>query len=121
LWPASLWQAGLIAPKFFPFPPSADTDLQHICMNSRGLRVFCDEGVKKLRNHYRPERHYMRGPGPKWQEKHAAALVSAASAQLQSGPASPSRHARKQVHTHAMWILPAAMVLIGLAAAVALA
>jgi hypothetical protein len=20
---------------------------------------------------YRPERHYMRGPGPKWQEKHA--------------------------------------------------
>jgi len=22
---------------------------------------------------YRPERHYMRGPGPKWREKHAAA------------------------------------------------
>jgi hypothetical protein len=21
---------------------------------------------------YRPERHYMRGPGPKWREKHAA-------------------------------------------------
>jgi hypothetical protein len=20
---------------------------------------------------YRPERHYMRGPGPKWREKHA--------------------------------------------------
>jgi hypothetical protein len=22
------------------------------------------------RDHYRPERHYMRGPGPKWQERH---------------------------------------------------
>jgi hypothetical protein len=22
---------------------------------------------------YRPERHYMRGPGPKWREKHARA------------------------------------------------
>jgi hypothetical protein len=21
---------------------------------------------------YRPERHYMRGPGPKWQERHSA-------------------------------------------------
>ena len=23
-------------------------------------------------NVYRPEAHYMRGPGPKWREKHAA-------------------------------------------------
>jgi|GEM_PF-3795133 hypothetical protein len=23
-----------------------------------------------LSDHYRPERHYMRGPGPKWFEKH---------------------------------------------------
>lgn len=23
------------------------------------------------RNPYRPEKHYMRGPGPKWREKHA--------------------------------------------------
>jgi hypothetical protein len=22
-------------------------------------------------NHYRPELHHMRGPGPKWREKHA--------------------------------------------------
>ena len=28
---------------------------------------------------YRPERHYMRGPGPKWRAKHAAsALIPAA-------------------------------------------
>lgn len=24
---------------------------------------------------YRPERHYMRGPGPRWQAKHGAASV----------------------------------------------
>jgi hypothetical protein len=23
-----------------------------------------------LSDHYRPERHYMRGPGPKWLERH---------------------------------------------------
>jgi hypothetical protein len=27
-----------------------------------------------LSDHYRPERHYMRGPGPKWAEKHHAVL-----------------------------------------------
>ncbi len=27
---------------------------------------------KDLFEPYRPERHYMRGPGPKWREKHAA-------------------------------------------------
>jgi hypothetical protein len=25
---------------------------------------------------YRPERHYMRGPGPKWREKHAARTIT---------------------------------------------
>jgi len=30
-------------------------------------------GLKKdLLDPYRPELHYMRGPGPKWREKHAA-------------------------------------------------
>jgi hypothetical protein len=27
---------------------------------------------KDLLDPYRPERHYMRGPGPKWREKHHA-------------------------------------------------
>jgi len=27
--------------------------------------------VKDLFDPYRPERHYMRGPGPKWNESHA--------------------------------------------------
>jgi hypothetical protein len=26
--------------------------------------------VTRLLDPYRPERHYMRGPGPKWREKH---------------------------------------------------
>jgi hypothetical protein len=30
------------------------------------LRVF----IRDLFDDYRPERHYMRGPGPKWHEKH---------------------------------------------------
>jgi len=28
------------------------------------------KALKNLFDPYRPERHYMRGPGPKWREKH---------------------------------------------------
>ena len=28
--------------------------------------------VRELTDTYRPERHYMRGPGPKWRERHGA-------------------------------------------------
>jgi hypothetical protein len=28
------------------------------------------EQMARLFDPYRPERHYMRGPGPKWREKH---------------------------------------------------
>ena len=28
--------------------------------------------MRLIFNHYRPELHYMRGPGPKWLEKHSA-------------------------------------------------
>jgi hypothetical protein len=31
--------------------------------------------LRDLFDPYRPERHYMRGPGPKWHAKHAAPLV----------------------------------------------
>ena len=31
--------------------------------------------TKDLFGPYRPELHYMRGPGPKWREKHAGALA----------------------------------------------
>ena len=32
---------------------------------------------KDLFDTYHPERHYMRGPGPKWHAKHAAAATAA--------------------------------------------
>ena len=32
-------------------------------------------------NAYKPEQHYMRGPGPKWHAKHSTSLLTAASAQ----------------------------------------
>jgi hypothetical protein len=35
--------------------------------------------MKDLFDPYRPERHYMRGPGPKWHEKHAYAAGHSAS------------------------------------------
>jgi hypothetical protein len=28
--------------------------------------------LARVTDPYRPERHYMRGPGPKWHEKHAS-------------------------------------------------
>jgi hypothetical protein len=31
---------------------------------------FCRMRIARLSNPYHPERHYMRGPGPKWREKH---------------------------------------------------
>jgi hypothetical protein len=34
------------------------------------LRHWWRTLVKHLTDPYRPERHYMRGPGPKWREKH---------------------------------------------------
>jgi hypothetical protein len=32
--------------------------------------------VDALTDSYRPEMHYMRGPGPKWRQKHAASTRS---------------------------------------------
>jgi len=33
--------------------------------------------LRDLSDHYRPELYYMRGPGPKWREKHPAASTAA--------------------------------------------
>ncbi len=38
--------------------------------------------VRDLSDHYRPELHYMRGPGPKWREKHAQQAPNSASPDL---------------------------------------
>jgi len=81
-------------------------------MDARGLRVGIEvlrefTGVGKLLDGYRPELHYMRGPGPIGHEKHDRVPATA----------------RKEQHEHdyALWLVPAAVALLGVAAAVALA
>jgi hypothetical protein len=47
---------------------------QDSCLDA--IAAACAEFVlafKALFDPYRPERHYMRGPGPKWHAKHNAA------------------------------------------------
>ena len=47
---------------------------QDSCLDA--IAAACAEfvvAVKALFDPYRPERHYMRGPGPKWRAKHSAA------------------------------------------------
>ena len=61
----------------------------------------------KLFDKYRPELHYMRGPGPKWHEKY--------------GGVSPEAGNKLELPS-SLWLIPAAAVaLLGVAAAVALA
>ncbi len=48
------------------------------------LAAFGRALAPELFSHYRPERHYMRGPGPKWREKHG---LKPAPAQTVSPPA----------------------------------
>ena len=31
--------------------------------------------IDRVTDSYRPERHYMRGPGPKWHAKHRTAVI----------------------------------------------
>jgi hypothetical protein len=44
---------------------------------SASLRAFAEIAgawrslIRSQLDAYRPEKHYMRGPGPKWREKHA--------------------------------------------------
>lgn len=63
----------------------------------------------KLFDSYRPELHYMRGPGPKWHAKHGGGAPAQPKAESFDLPLST-------------WLLPAATAaLLGLAAVVALA
>lgn len=54
--------------------PNSPLQMPAPCGSSHGLYAdligFIAE-LKKLFDPYRPELHYMRGPGPKWQAKHA--------------------------------------------------
>jgi hypothetical protein len=46
--------------------PAPDRSLDMVARRWRWLRT-------SLLDPYRPELHYMRGPGPKWREKHGGA------------------------------------------------
>ena len=83
---------------------------------------------------YHPERHYMRGPGPKWQEKHKTALLEAASAQpkvtearAEAAPGVWLRIAARRLRARhdlafARWIVPlTAAALLGFVVVFALA
>src|SRR6478735_4575607 len=52
--------------------PSRATDSPHLAADNQAL-------TKALFDDYRPELHYMRGPGPKWHEKHDRAEIDGAS------------------------------------------
>ena len=63
----------------------------------------------RLFDSYRPELHYMRGPGPKWHEKYDGVSLEAENEQQPELP-------------YSLWLIPAAaFALLGVAAAVALA
>ena len=44
--------------------------IQHI---KQGLADFWQELTREFHSSYRPELHYMRGPGPKWREEYGVA------------------------------------------------
>jgi len=77
--------------------------------------------VGSFRNAYRPERHYMRGPGPKWHAKHTTSLVAAAS--LQPAVRASVPRAGTMAHSTVMtWIAPtAAAAVLGFMAVMVLA
>jgi hypothetical protein len=76
-----------------------------------------------FRNAYRPERHYMRGPGPKWHAKHTASLVAAASVQPMVSSNAPRAGAAAMLSsTVTAWIAPtAAAAVLGFVAVMMLA
>jgi hypothetical protein len=53
-----------------------------------------DTLFRKIFNHYRPELHYMRGPGPKWLEKHSAVAECAMPQVSGSGGSNPKLAAK---------------------------
>ncbi|TAI61961.1 hypothetical protein [Bradyrhizobium sp. Leo170] len=56
-----------------PAPGASRTGLAKIIAE---LRVFWRQFFTRAFNPYRPELHYMRGPGPAWRAKHRSRLRS---------------------------------------------
>jgi hypothetical protein len=59
--------------------PFADSYVLRVLLatQERGLNAAAHRWLlsSPLFDTYRPERHYMRGPGPKWREKHACGAM----------------------------------------------
>lgn len=39
------------------------------------ITAQCNRLIERAFDPYRPERHYMRGPGPKWHARHRAGMA----------------------------------------------
>lgn len=75
-----------------------------------------------FRDAYRPERHYMRGPGPKWHAKHTASLFAAAGAQRMMSSDSYPGAEGSHPGSVGTWVAPtAAAALLGFVAVMVLA
>src|SRR5215475_14208094 len=60
------------------------------------------ELFRELWSSYRPELHYMRGPGPRWREKHSAVLPHDNAIQVCAGePWCGARESRGAMRRHA--------------------
>jgi hypothetical protein len=53
---------------------AASQDLMHMPLALRSMPARWRGLLAGFLNPYRPERHYMRGPGPRWRAKHRAKL-----------------------------------------------
>jgi len=48
-----------------------------LCRSLNAIATGWQNLIARIRDPYRPERHYMRGPGPKWRAKHAIQAMAA--------------------------------------------
>jgi hypothetical protein len=69
---------------------------------SHGSRLVRElvERCGALFDGYRPERHYMRGPGPKWRAKHGGAAGRVGPAASPGKPRAEASHDGRSLWTH---------------------
>ena len=48
-----------------------------LCCSPHAITTGLQNLIARIRDPYRPELHYMRGPGPKWHAKHAVQAAAA--------------------------------------------
>ena len=58
------------------------------------------ERYRGLFDGYRPERHYMRGPGPKWRAKHGGAAGRMGAVASRAEPRTEASHDSGSLWTH---------------------